>query len=240
MKEHGGKMTTALATLLLACQLQVANAQSVPRVVWPGEHRTDVIGAGELPKNVMVLPGGTATTKKSDENWTTWTVTASVSTSASSAADKGGWQVVRLQDGKVLSFAEIAKLPQVQQDEVIGNMTGKDKIFYGRWYAQTANQEADRYAENRQAANHEEQRIDSNIQAANQRIETKKWVEQAAINRIIAQIPQVIPRYENDIALWQKIPLAEKQALEFALKVWEPKDWISRIKKILANPKNFA
>lgn len=50
-----------------------------------------------------------------------------------------------------MSFAEISKLPQVQQDEVVGGMNGKEKLFYKRWYAEAANQENVRLLEVQQA-----------------------------------------------------------------------------------------
>ena len=94
------------------------------------------------------------------------------SVSATAPSDKGG-QVVSI-DGKNMSFAEIAGLPAEQQDAIIGKMTGKDKIFYGRWQAQSANQRIEIKKRVEQSAHQVESTIDANIQSANQRIDNKK------------------------------------------------------------------
>ena len=71
--------------------------------------------------------------------------------------------MVVLKDGRKISFAEISKLPQEQQDNIIGEMSGKEKLFYKRWYVEVANQEEKKIDANIQAANQEEKKIDKQL-----------------------------------------------------------------------------
>ena len=92
-------------------------------------------------------------------------------------------------NGEKMSFAQIAALPKEQKDAILANRT----------IMRPSKREAyDEYE--LQAANQTEQKIDGNIQAANQRKVAEITGEQAAIEKIIIQIPQMIPLYESRIA----------------------------------------
>ena len=75
--------------------------------------------------------------------------------------------MVVLKDGRKISFAEISKLPQEQQDNIIGEMSDKQIEEFTNYF-------------------------DTLGKAANQRNEEKKWVEQAANQRIDGKKEQLI------------------------------------------------
>mgnify|MGYP003593481905 CR=1 FL=1 len=80
------------------------------------------------------------------------------SVSATAPSDKGGWQMVQLQDGRKMSFREISLLQGKEKEDIINKMTDEGYSEYDKY-------------------------IESSKQAANQRIWDKKEVEQAANQR---------------------------------------------------------
>jgi hypothetical protein len=57
------------------------------------------------------------------------------------------------------------------------------------------------------------------LAVANQRLAEATVGEQAAIQRVVGQVPQVIPLYEADIAKGVKISITDKKSLEFVVKI---------------------
>lgn len=113
-----------------------------------------------------------------------------------------------------MSFAEISKLPQVQQDEVVGGMNGKEKLFYKRWYAEAANQTGQAIDTETQAIIAENVRLSELQQAAIADGKTIDTGTQAIIDEVIQKIPQVIPLYEADVQQGKKLSIKEKIMLE--------------------------
>jgi len=93
--------------------------------------------------------------------WASWAhaqiTPVSPSTSASATVDKGGWQRVILKDGRVMSFGDIGKLSKEEKAEVLDNQMTDEQYTrweaYQKWNIKAANQEAEKFAEKRQAAN---------------------------------------------------------------------------------------
>jgi hypothetical protein len=202
LRELVKKLQKRTGELVVAGLMTLANwisspamAQETPRVVWAGQESTRILQAWETPKKVIVTPGGQHT-----DQWPKYTVTTSVSTSASAAVDKGGWQRVTLKDGRVMSFGDIEKLSKEEKAEVLGWLKRSEKSAYYEYELQAANQ-----------------RIDSKKwveKAANQRIDSKKWVEKAANQEWKELDKQLIGKYEQYISNIEKWAKGEKKLIE--------------------------
>ena len=154
------------------------------------------------------------------------TSVASPSVSAIAAADKEGWQLVDTSFGK-LSFTEIKNHPKRKGilDELPTN-TYEAYDAWSEWKIQAAIN-----------------RVNSERAwelAAIKEGDATAWRKEAAIEKIITQIPQVIPLYESRIASKWKLSQQDKKMLEYVLLIWKPPEWIPRIQKILDNPQNFT
>ena len=127
------------------------------------------------------------------------TTPTSPSASAIAPTDKGGWQVVRI-DGKEMTFAEIAALPKEQKWPILKKLGELDQLWiYQEWrnsLSEAANQRVDTKKWVEQAANQTERQIDGNIQAANQLNEWKK-------EQLIGKYEQYISNIER-WARWER------------------------------------
>ena len=126
---------------------------------------------------------------------------------------KGFWQVVNTPFGE-LSFAQIQKHPKKEEilDDFMTPEQSKAYITWLKWNTQVVIKEGDIVAERKHVA----------------------------ISDIVQRVPQIIPVYEMKTARWEKLTREQGETLQYILTIWEPKDWLPRIQKLLSNPQNFA
>ena len=123
------------------------------------------------------------------------TTPTSPSASAIAPTDKGGWQVVRI-DGKEMTFAEIAALPKEQKWPILKKLGELDQLWiYQEWR-------------------------NSLSEAANQRVDTKKWVEQAAnqewknLDKQLIKIDEALKPQIQDIQKINGVPKPTSEELQ--------------------------
>ena len=109
-----------------------------------------------------------------------------------------------------LSFAQIQKHPK--KEEILAGLKISKQGAYNEWEEQVAIT----------------------------RVNAEKVWEQVAISDIVQRVPQIIPVYEMKTARWEKLTREQGETLQYILTIWEPKDWLPRIQKLLSNPQNFA
>ena len=90
------------------------------------------------------------------------------SVSATAPSDKGGWQMVQLQDGRKMSFREISLLQGKEKEDIMVQLSRVDKIKIKEYELEAANQEEEKLDENIQAANQEADQFAEKRWAANQ------------------------------------------------------------------------
>ena len=136
---------------------------------------------------------------------------------------KGFWQVVNTPFGE-LSFAQIQKHPK--KEEILAGLKTSKQGAYNEWEEQVAITRVNTEKAWEQVA----------IKEGDIVAERK----QVVISDIIQRVPQIIPVYEMKTARWEKLTREEGETLQYILSLWEPKDWLPRIQKLLSNPQNFA
>jgi hypothetical protein len=150
------------------------------------------------------------------------------STSASAAADKGGWQVAEI-DWKKYTFAQISWLPREEKSVILKKMGEIWKLWeYQEWrnnLNEAANQEANQFAEKRWAVN--------------QQNEWKLQVEQAKDQKATEIEMSNIDKMNQLLSRWIKLTPQDKAYLEWlSVSKRPPVDGLA--KKLLTNPQNFA
>ncbi len=156
-------------------------------------------------------------------------------------AEKGGWQIVTLKNGKTMSFYEISRLSWAEKDDILDNqIKASQRERFDEWELMAANQRIEEKKWVEQAANQEEKKIDTNIQAANQEKNNYTEKKEAAIKEILIKAPTLLKKYESDIKNGSKLNQKDKELLEYIKNIGKPEDIIIRIEKLLKNPRNFA
>ena len=117
-----------------------------------------------------------------------------------------------------MSFSEIAALPKVEKDTILGKLRPSKREEYDEFELQAANQEADNAAVRKQAANQEADNAAVRKQAANQEADNAAIRKQAAIEKL-NQINKDLQSSTDTIRSISSLPKdIEQQAMDHAMK----------------------
>jgi hypothetical protein len=182
------KLQKRTGELVVAGLMTLANwisspsmAQEVPRVVWAGQESTRILQAWEIPKSVFVTPGG-----KHTDQWPKYSVTTSVSTSASAAVDKGVGVLQYTKDGR-----EFGKL----SDDEVGKLDIRDAEKYLTWIERKAYEQKQKTINEEQRLTENREKVIKTAQAADKEGEKVISEEQ----RLTENREEVISEYKKMI-----------------------------------------
>ena len=129
-------------------------------------------------------------------------------------AEKGGWQVVTLKNGKTMSFSEILKLSGTEKDELINQLTRTDKIKVQEFEYLASNQSNEQKRSISEASNQSnEQKREHLIAKYEQYISNiEKWAkgEKTTLQRIVDEkfVPDTLKKRAQAILDNKKIILS--------------------------------
>jgi hypothetical protein len=148
-----------------------------------------------------------------------------IAENAQADLEKLGSQLIETTYGK-LTIIEIDKHPK--RNVILDAMTEAQFNDYLSWKSSKA-----------EAAWQEKEKYKAAHEAARQEKEKQKAGYEAAINEIITKSPILLAKYESDIKNGTKLSQKDKELLVYIKNIGKPADIITRIDKILENPRNF-